>query len=82
MDPGLSMGLYDGRVRGVVVVEIVGLGVVTRLGFLVVLIIELLSTSKVRAIECHWNWCGVVSWGSGMGKDGRRVGCGSFLLVS
>jgi len=71
MDPGLSMGLDNRRVGSVVVVEIVGLGVVTRLGFLVVIVIKLLSTSKVRAIECHGNWCGVVSRGSGMGKDGR-----------
>jgi hypothetical protein len=71
MDPRLGVGLYDRRVRSVVVIEIVGLSVVARLGFLVVVVIELLGTSKVRAVECHGDRCGVIGWGSRVSKDGR-----------
>jgi hypothetical protein len=71
MDPRLGVRLYDGRVGSVVVVEIVCVGVVARLRLLVVVVIELLGTSKIGAVERHWDRCGIVSRGSRVGKDGR-----------
>jgi hypothetical protein len=71
MHPRLGVRLYDGRVGSVVVIEIVGLSVVARLRLFVIVIIELLGTTKVRAVECHWDRCGVIGWGSRVSKDGR-----------
>lgn len=69
VNPGLRLRLNNRRVRGVVMVEIVSGMVVTRLRFLVVVIIELLSSSKVGPVECHWDWCGIVGWGGRVGED-------------
>jgi hypothetical protein len=82
MNSRLRMRLNNRWVRGVVVVEIVGLVVVTGLWLLIVVVVELLSASKVGAVESHWDGCGIVSWRDRMGEDGRRVGSGSFLVVS
>jgi hypothetical protein len=71
MDPRLGMGLYNRRVGSVVVIEIVGLSVVARLRLFVIVIIELLGTSKIGAVECHGDRCGVIGWGSRVSKDGR-----------
>lgn len=77
--------LDDGRVRGVVGIEIVPVSlavlVMTLLRLFIVIVIEGGGSAKVGSVEGH-GWRSIVSWCDRVSKDRRRVGSGSFLHVS
>jgi hypothetical protein len=78
---GMRMRLYNRWIRSVVRIEIVcGVGrlsmlilTVSRLGFLVVFVIEGGGTAKVGSVESHRYRSGIVGGRDRVGKNGRRV---------
>lgn len=74
------MRLYDGWVRSVVGIKIIGPGgvagvrgvilTVASLGFLIVLVVEGGCAAKVGAVEGHGYGSGFVCWGDRVGENG------------
>ena len=80
-----GVGLDDGRVRGVIGIEIVPVSlavlVMTLLRLFIVIVIESGGSAKVGSVEGH-SGRSIVSGRNRVGEDRRRVGSGSFLDVS